>query len=49
MRIIVVHEDGDRESRINDLAEEIRICVKTGTTRYQASPFMSNTRTGCDD
>lgn len=35
MKVIVVHEDGDRESHVKELAAEIRVCVDTGTMRYQ--------------
>ena len=35
MRVIVVHEDGDREDRVAELFASIDICVKTGTMRYQ--------------
>ena len=35
MKVIVVHEDGDRESRVATLADEVRACVKNGTMRYQ--------------
>lgn len=33
MRVIVVHEDGDRTSRVETLAEEVRICIETGSMR----------------
>lgn len=35
MKIVVVHEDGDRASRVQELAGEVRHCVKNGTMRYQ--------------
>jgi hypothetical protein len=35
VRIIVVHEDGDRATRVSALASEVRQCVKDGTMRYQ--------------
>ncbi len=31
MRVIVVHEDGDRTTRVQELAEEVRQCVKAGS------------------
>ena len=35
MRVIVVHEDGDRGDRVATLADEVRACVKNGTMKYQ--------------
>ena len=35
MKVIVVHEDGDRSSRVADLLKEVRQCVDQGTLRYQ--------------
>lgn len=35
MRIIVVHEDGDRATRVAQLAAEIRTCVQTGSMQHQ--------------
>lgn len=33
MRIIVMHEDGDRASRVSTLADEVRKCVENGSMR----------------
>lgn len=33
MRVIVVHEDGDRTSRVEALAEEVRTCIENGSMR----------------
>lgn len=33
LRIIVVYEDGDRTSRVEALADEVRTCVKNGSMR----------------
>jgi hypothetical protein len=33
MRVIVVYEDGDRTSRVETLADEVRKCVKNGSMR----------------
>lgn len=38
MRIIVVHEDGDRTSRVKTLADEVRTCVKNGSMRVIGVP-----------
>jgi hypothetical protein len=35
VRVIVVHEDGDRESRVAELFASIDIAVNTGSMRYQ--------------
>ncbi|QFG08059.1 hypothetical protein SEA_HERBERTWM_32 [Mycobacterium phage Herbertwm] len=35
MRIIVVHEDGDRSSRVALLAQEVTACVASGSMQYQ--------------
>ena len=35
MRVLVVYEDGDKESRLAELFASIDTCVKTGTMRYQ--------------
>lgn len=35
MRVIVVHEDGDRSDRVNELAASIVRCVQDGTMRHQ--------------
>jgi len=35
MRVIVVHEDGDRESRVAALYTEVGMAIATGTMRYQ--------------
>lgn len=35
MRVIVVHEDGDREDRVATLFAEIDIAITNGTMRYQ--------------
>lgn len=35
MRVIVVHEDGDRTSRVAELFASIDMCVRTGTMRHQ--------------
>lgn len=34
VRVIVVYEDGDRSSRVELLAEELRACVKSGSLQY---------------
>jgi hypothetical protein len=38
VRIIVVHEDGDRSSRVETLAAEVRECVKNGSMRVIGAP-----------
>ena len=35
MRAVVIHEDGDRESRVAELLAEVRECVKNGSMRHQ--------------
>ena len=35
MRVIVVYEDGDRASRVEALAAEVRACVREGSMRHQ--------------
>lgn len=33
MRVIVIHEDGDRINRVEALAEEVRTCIENGSMR----------------
>lgn len=35
MRVIVVHEDGDRSSRVAQLLDEVRECVRTESMQHQ--------------
>lgn len=35
MKVIVVHEDGDKSSRTNELLASIVVCVQNGTMRHQ--------------
>lgn len=35
MRVIVVHEDGDRDDRVRELLASIVVCVQDGTMRQQ--------------
>jgi hypothetical protein len=40
MRVLVVHEDGDREDRVAELFADVEICVKLGTMRHQGVRVM---------